>query len=150
MVKVERHAVSNWEGNLINGRGRLQLTSGASGGFTWASRIDRHDGKTSPEELIAAAHAACYSMALSNTLSIEGKTPEQLIVHAVCTLEYSKEGCNVSTLTLYVYGKVPDIDPETFWRIAHKAERTCPISNALRGGPKIQLYAQLTTFSGGG
>src|SRR6266516_2497253 len=87
MIKAERRAEVTWEGNLARGQGNLNVGSGAitNQPITWASRTERADVKTSPEELIAAAHAGCYAMSLSNTLSSAGKTPDRLIVFALRT-----------------------------------------------------------------
>src|SRR5262249_39203956 len=89
MAVAERHAEGDWEGNLFQGHGTLQGGSGALPDLpvTWAARAERPDGKTSPEELIAAAHAACYAMAFSNTLDKAGTPPERLHVSATCTLD---------------------------------------------------------------
>ena len=95
MVKAERRAEAMWEGNLIRGSGKVvSVGSGAIGELpiTWASRTERSDGKTSPEELIAAAHAACYAMAFSNTLAQAGTPAERLLVNAVCTFEQVEGG----------------------------------------------------------
>src|SRR5215469_18412114 len=88
-MKAERRAEARWEGNLVNGQGKFRLGSGAAGELpvTWASSTERSDGKTSPEELIAAAHASCYSMALSHGLGEAGTPPEHLDVSAKVTLD---------------------------------------------------------------
>ncbi len=145
MVKAERRAETVWEGNLTRGHGTLHLGSGAAGTLpvTWASRTERADGKTSPEELIAAAHASCYAMAFSNTLATAGKTPERLTVNAVCTLEQVEGAFKITTMTLTVQGRVPGMDAASFEEAARKAEQGCPVSNVLRSGLKIQLHAEL-------
>ena len=144
-MKAERRAETRWEGNLLNGQGKLHLGSGAAGELpvTWASRTERSDGKTSPEELIAAAHASCYAMAFSNTLSREGHPPESLTVNAVCTLEQVEGAFKITTMTLDVQGKVPGLDEASFVQIAQKAEQGCPVSNVLRHGLQIHLNAHL-------
>jgi lipoyl-dependent peroxiredoxin len=144
-MKAERRAETRWEGNLLNGQGKLHLGSGAAGELpvTWASRTERSDGKTSPEELIAAAHASCYAMAFSNTLSREGHPHESLTVNAVCTLEQVEGAFKITTMTLNVLGKVPGLDEASFVQIAQKAEQGCPVSNLLRHGLQIHLNAHL-------
>lgn len=144
-MKAERRAETVWKGNLLNGYGQLSLGSGAAKdlGVTWASRTEKSDGKTSPEELIAAAHASCYAMAFSNTLAKEGHPAESLNVNAVCTLEQVEGAFKITTMTLTVRGKVPGIDEATFVQTAQKAEQGCPVSNVLRHGLQIHLDAHL-------
>lgn len=142
MPKVDRQAEVEWKGNLFQGSGVIRSTgSGALGELpvTWAARTESSDGKTSPEELLAAAHAACYSMAFSNTLNKEGHPPEVLNVTAVCTFDPPK----ITTMRLEVTGRVPDIDQEEFQRIAKLAEKNCPVSNALRNNLDIQVTARI-------
>ncbi len=141
-MAAERRAEVIWQGNLVQGNGRLQVGSGAFGeqAITWAARTERSDGKTSPEELIAAAHAGCYAMALSHTLNQTGTPPEELIVTAVCTLDSGK----ITTMKLDVQGRVPGLDVAAFQEAAQKAEQACPVSNALRNNVQIQLTARLT------
>jgi osmotically inducible protein OsmC len=144
-MAAERRAEVIWQGNLVHGNGRLKVGSGAFGeqAITWAARTEQPDGKTSPEELIAAAHAGCYAMALSHTLSQGGTPPEQLIVNAFCTLDAGK----ITTMKLTVQGKVPGLDEAAFQEVAQKAEQSCPVSNALRNNVQIQLNARLTQQS---
>jgi osmotically inducible protein OsmC len=111
--------------------------------MTWASRTERPDGKTSPEELIAAAHAGCYAMALALTLTGEGKSPESLRVTAVCTLEEVEGKPKITRMDLEVRGKVPGLDTAGFEQAAQKAEQLCPVSNAIRNSVAIQLSAHL-------
>src|ERR1700739_2209308 len=113
MLKAERHAVVEWEGSLVRGSGKIvEVGSGALGQLpiTWASRVERSDGRTSPEELIAAAHAACYAMAFSHTLTQAGTPPEQLNVTATCALELGAGGLKIVSMDLDVHGKVPGLD----------------------------------------
>jgi lipoyl-dependent peroxiredoxin len=144
-MKAERRAGTQWEGNLVNGQGKLRLGSGAVEVLpvTWASRTERSDGKTSPEELIAAAHASCYAMAFSHTLTQEGHPPKSLTVNAVCTLEDVAGKLQITTMTLNVRGQVPSLNEDDFVRIAQKAEQGCPVSNLLRNGLQIHLNAHL-------
>jgi osmotically inducible protein OsmC len=146
MALAERHADVTWEGNLIQGKGQITAVgSGALGTLpvTWAARTERSDGKTSPEELIAAAHAACYAMAFSNTLNQGGTPPERLHVTATCTLDRVEGKVKITTMRLEVTGKVPGLDAAGFQAAAEKAEQGCPVSNALRNNVAIQVQAQL-------
>lgn len=145
MLKAERRAEVIWEGNLLQGHGSVRVGSGALGTqpISWPARTERSDGKTSPEELIAAAHAGCYAMAFSNTLASEGHAPERLIVNAICTLEQIEGGFKISTVTLDVQGKVPGLDTAGFEKAAQKAEQGCPVSNALRNNVAIRVNAHL-------
>jgi lipoyl-dependent peroxiredoxin len=140
-MAAERRAEVIWQGNLTQGNGRLKVGSGAFGeqAITWAARTERSDGKTSPEELIAAAHAGCYAMALSHTLNQGGTPPEQLVVNAACTLDQGK----ITTMNLDVQGTVPGMDAAAFQEAAQKAEQSCPVSNALRNNVQIHLNARL-------
>src|SRR5712692_11394950 len=117
MAKAERKAEVTWEGSLMQGSGKIvSVGSGALGELpiTWASRTERSDGKTSPEELIAAAHAGCYAMAFSNTLNSGGTPPERLHVTATCTLDRVGGGLKITTVRLDVRGRVPNLDHAGF------------------------------------
>lgn len=134
MPMAQRSAKCTWKGNAEHGRG---VVSGASGALselpvTWASRTVRSDGKTSPEELVAAAHAACFSMALSHFLTQAGSPPEQLDVIAEVTLDLVDDTPTVTRSALTVSGNVPGIDDEEFIKTATKAGEQCPISRALQ------------------
>jgi lipoyl-dependent peroxiredoxin len=144
-VAAERTADVVWEGNLANGNGTISLKSGATGALpvTWASRTERSDGKTSPEELIAAAEASCYAMAFSNTLAQQGTPPTRLNVTATATFDRVNGAAKITTLDLQVRGQVPGLDQAGFAEAARKAEQGCPVSNALRGNVDIRLTAQL-------
>lgn len=135
MAMAERSATTAWEGDLPHGNGTLNGASGALSGLavTWASRTERSDGKTSPEELIAAAHSSCFSMALSNELSQAGSDPEHLEVTAKVTLDQKDGAPTVTTSELTVTGRVPGIDQAAFERAAQEAGKNCPISRALAG-----------------
>lgn len=140
MATAERRANVVWRGNLFEGSGNFDLASSeAAQGLpvTWASRTERADGKTSPEELIAAAHASCYAMALSNTLAEMGNEPEQLDISATCTFDVDQ--LKITTMVLDVRGSVPGLDEEGFRNATEQAEQGCPVSNALRGNVDIQL-----------
>jgi lipoyl-dependent peroxiredoxin len=144
MATAERRAEVVWRGDLFKGSGTFDLaSSGAAQDLpvTWASRTERHDGKTSPEELITAAHASCYAMALSNVLAQMGNEPEELNISAVCTFDVNQ--VKVTKMVLDVRGRVPGLDAEGFQSAAERGEEACPISNALRGNVDIQLNASL-------
>src|SRR5579859_3211511 len=143
-VKAERRAEVVWQGTLVQGSGNLvSVGSGAIGNLpiTWASRTERSDGKTSPEELLAASHAACYAMAFSHTLAQAGTPADQLTVDATCTFEQTESGFKVSNMALDVRGRVPGLDQAGFEKAAQQAEQGCPISNALRNNVAIHVKA---------
>jgi osmotically inducible protein OsmC len=144
MASAERTATTVWEGDLAHGNGILSLTSGATGDLpvTWASRTERSAGKTSPEELIAAAHASCFSMALSHGLAESGHPPDRLEVSATVTLSLD-DGPKVSSSHLTVRGTVPGLDADGFAEAAKGAADGCPISGALKGNLEITVDAQL-------
>jgi lipoyl-dependent peroxiredoxin len=146
MAKAERRAEVEWQGNLIQGSGRVvSVGSGALGNLplTWAARTESSDGKTSPEELLAAAHAGCYAMAFSHSLALAGTPSERLTVNATCTFEQVGGGFKVSTMVLDVRGKVPGLDQAGFEKAAQQAEQGCPVSNALRNNVAISVNAHL-------
>ena len=133
-----------WRGNLYKGSGTFDLVSSEAiqdMPVTWASRTERPDGKTSPEELSAAAHASCFAMAFSDTLAEQGNEPEELNINAVCT--FDADQLKVTTMILDVRGRVPGLDAEGFQNAAERAEQVCPVSNALRGNVDIQMNASL-------
>ena len=144
MAVAERRANVVWNGNLFQGSGTFDLASSeAAHGLpvTWASRTERPDGKTSPEELIAAAHASCFAMAFSNTLAEQGNEPQELNISAVCTFDVDQ--LKITTMVLDVHGRVPGLDAEGFQNAAEQAEQGCPVSNALRGNVDIQVNVSL-------
>jgi len=145
MATAERRADVTWTGDLIKGSGSVQVGSGALAKFpvTWASRTERSDGKTSPEELIAAAHAACYAMAFSNTLAKAGHPPTVLNVTATSTLDQVDGKFTITTMDLQVRGAVPGLDQRGFEEAAQTAEAGCPVSNALRNNVRITVRAEL-------
>lgn len=147
MPQVERRAQVIWEGDLVRGHGTIATTS--SGALkdlpvTWASRTERPDGKTSPEELIAAAHAECYAMGLAHGLATGGTPVERLTVDAVCTLNLSADGPKIQSMDLTVEGRVPGLDQAAFEKAAQVADQRCPVSNALRNNVEIRVHARLT------
>lgn len=143
MAIAERTAQCTWTGDLAHGTGTVTGASGALGelAVTWASRTARSEGQTSPEELLAAAHAACFSMALSHGLSEAGNAPEQLEVSARVTLDERDGAPTVTTSELTVTGQVPGIDQERFTKAASDAGRQCPVSRALAG---VEISVQAT------
>ena len=144
-MAAESRAQAIWEGDLLKGSGRVKPGSGSfpEQELTWASRTQRSAGKTSPEELIAAAHAGCYAMAFSNTLAQRGTPPTRLEVSAVCTFEVGAGGAKITTMDLTVRGRVPGMDQATFAEVAREGEKGCPVSNALRGNVEIRVNAEL-------
>jgi osmotically inducible protein OsmC len=145
-MAAERRASVTWEGNLIEGKGVINSTgSGALGSLpvTWAARTEKSDGKTSPEELIAAAHAACYSMALSHGLNQAGHPPTKLETSAVVTFDRVEGGMAVTKSQLTVKGVVPGIDQAAFEQAANAAKDGCPVSKALKGNVELSVTATL-------
>ena len=145
-MAIERRAQETWEGDLLNGSGEFDLTSsGAITGqpVTFASRFEPEaGGKTSPEELIAAAHATCVSMALANGLAQDGHPPTRLEADAVATLDQTDAGFRITKMHLTVRGEVEGLDEAAFRQAAEAAKDGCPVSNAL-GGVEISLDASL-------
>jgi lipoyl-dependent peroxiredoxin len=144
---IERRARATWEGDLRDGAGRFDLESGAITGqeVTFASRFEESGGKTSPEELIAAAHATCFSMALANGLAQQGNSPTRLEADAVCTLDKMDSGFRITSMNLSVRGEVEGIDEEAFRAAAEQARDGCPVSQALAGNLEISVEASLQT-----
>jgi osmotically inducible protein OsmC len=127
----------------MNGSGRIEnVSSGAIGGLevNWPARSEEPGGNTSPEELIAAAHATCLSMALSHGLAQEGHAPEQLDTSASVTFQ---PGEGITRVALAVEGRVPGLDEDAFRAAAEQAKENCPVSKALAGVPEITLDARL-------
>ena len=144
MATAERRAEVVWHGNLHSGSGTFDLAS--SGAWTganvsWARRTENPNGNTSPEELIAAAHASCYAMALSNVLHEGGNDPEELRVNATCVLDMGS--LKITSEVLDVIGRVPGIDADGFQQAVEQADQICPVTNALRGSADIQVNATL-------
>ncbi|MEM6431486.1 MAG: OsmC family peroxiredoxin [Deinococcota bacterium] len=137
-----RSASAVWEGNLAQGQGSLQTASGSvSGKYSFPSRFEDGTG-TNPEELIAAAHAACYAMAFSHELSEAGFTPTKVNASAAVHLEQVPGGFAITKIDLTCEGDVPGIDDAKFQEIATAAKNGCPVSKAL-AGPEISLNATL-------
>ena len=145
MVDIERTGSAVWRGDLRSGDGTLSLQSAAlrDEQYTFATRFEHAPG-TNPEELIAAAHAGCYSMALSNVLSKQGYQVDGIETTATVSLT-SKEGGGfaISKSALQVRGRIPGITQETFEEMAEEADSACPVSNLLRSGLEIEVQAIL-------
>lgn len=138
-------AKAEWRGDLAGGSGQASLDSGAAGAIemTWKGRVEGVEGMSSPEELLAAAHASCFSMALSHELAEAGNTPERVAVTAAVSIEPVEGGFAVKRSELSVRGSVPGIDAETFTKAAVAAAKGCPISGALSGNVDISVDATL-------
>jgi lipoyl-dependent peroxiredoxin len=144
-MATQRKADVVWRGDLLSGSGTIaSASSGAFGPLdvSWAARSEEPNGKTSPEELIAAAWAACFAMALSSDLAKAGSPPEQLETSATVTFQPG-EGITHGALT--VRGTVPGLDGDAFQQAAEAAKQNCPVSKALSGIPEITLDAQLAS-----
>jgi lipoyl-dependent peroxiredoxin len=142
-MATDRKADVTWRGDLMSGKGRVDsVTSGAFGGLdvSWAARSEEPNGLTSPEELIAAAHAACFSMALSGGLAREGHAPEELRTSATVTFQ---PGEGITKIVIDVAGQVPGMDEAAFNEAAEQAKANCPVSKALTGVPEVSLNALL-------
>jgi lipoyl-dependent peroxiredoxin len=137
-----RMSEATWEGNLMNGKGTMRLASGAwQGSYSFASRFQEAGG-TNPEELIGAAHAGCYSMALSHGLAQGGHTPRRVHTAARVHLEKVGEGFRISQIDLNCEAAVPGIDQATFLKFAEDAKQNCPVSKLVTGA-RVQLDAKL-------
>ena len=145
-MAATRQARAIWNGDLAKGTGTVSAVS--SGKFqdlpvSWGARTESPQGKTSPEELLAAAHASCFCMALSAGLAKGGTPPEQLDVTATVTFDKIGDSWTVTTSVLDVRGKVPGIDAAAFAKAADDAKDGCPISRALKGNVKLSVTPQL-------
>jgi osmotically inducible protein OsmC len=144
-MATERTATVSWRGDLMSGSGEIEeVSSGAVGGLdvSWPARSEEPGGKTSPEELIAAAHATCLSMALSNGLAQEGHAPDELDTSATVTFQ---PGEGITKIALTVEGRVSGMDEQQFRQAAEQAKENCPVSKALAGVPEITLAARLAS-----
>jgi osmotically inducible protein OsmC len=144
-MAVESRGQAVWEGDLFGGSGTVTLDSGLASDLpvTWAARTEAPAGKTTPEELIAGAHAACFSMALSNVLAQVGNPPERLEVGATATFDKKEQGWGITTIDLEVRGTVPGMDAAEFEKHAETAKDSCPVSNALKGNVALGVKASL-------
>lgn len=138
-----RSAAAEWTGGLKDGKGVMKMASGAyEGPYSFASRFESGTG-TNPEELIAAAHAGCFSMALSGALGRAGFAPNSIKTTATVTLDKMGEGFGVVRIDLDCLADVPGIDDKAFQEQAEGAKKGCPISKALAAVPEINLKAKL-------
>ncbi len=144
MAGIQRTATGEWHGDLKSGSGHINAASGVlqEMPFTYATRWENAKG-TNPEELIASAHAGCYSMAFANYLSKQGHVPDLITTQATITLD----GANISHMHLVTSGRVAGMDEATFKRMAEEAEKECPVSNLLRNGLEITLDASLEVLA---
>jgi len=137
-MALDSTATTHWEGDLFSGAGTTTVDSGAAGPLpvTWKARSEEHGGVTSPEELIAAAHASCYSMALSNELAKGGTPPSSLDVTATATFV---PGTGITGIVLVLSADVPGLDADGLREKAELAKDGCPVSQALKGNVPITL-----------
>jgi lipoyl-dependent peroxiredoxin len=145
-MEQTRSAIASWQGDLASGSGAV--SSATTGHFqdlpvSWPSRTEDPAGRTSPEELLAAAHAACFSMALASNLAKAGLTAERLEVRADVTFEKGETGWSVARSQLTVKGRVPGSDDASFQQAAEAAKDGCPISRALKGNVALGVEAVL-------
>jgi osmotically inducible protein OsmC len=142
-MATTRTASAHWEGSLTDGKGTSNLDSSGLGGFevTWASRTEEPNGRTSPEELIAAAHAACFNMSFSSRLSKAGHVPESLDTTATVGFQAGK---GITGIALRVRGRVPGLSADEFGAAAEDAKENCPVSKAL-AGTTITIEAELAS-----
>ena len=136
-------ASATWEGGLRQGRGRFSAGSKSfEGAYSFTTRFEGANG-TNPEELIAAAHAACYSMALSAGLEAGGTPPTRVSTTARCSVEKVGDGFKITKMRLETVAEVPGLDQSAFTRAAEAAREGCPVSGALKGNVQIELDARL-------
>jgi lipoyl-dependent peroxiredoxin len=145
MATFERNVTVDWQGSVMEGKGEAKAGTGAfSLPVSFPSRVGESGGKTSPEELMAAAHAACYAMALNGTLGRKGATADRTVVKAVVTADKGEAGIKImsSKLSVTAYG-LKGADAAQFGEIAKEAEGRCPVSNAYRGSLEITVDAKV-------
>ena len=138
-----RNASATWEGGLKGGKGSFNGESGIGGSYSFGSRFESAPA-SNPEELLAAAVASCYSMALSGILERKGSVPRKIETKAACTIEKEGDGFKVKSMRLTVAGDVPGVDEAGFREAAEAAKTGCPMSGAIKGNVKIDLDAKLT------
>jgi osmotically inducible protein OsmC len=144
-MAVEHTASATWEGDLMSGSGTVSLGSGAVSGvpLTWRARAEDASAGASPEELIAAALASCFSMALSHGLAQSGHAPARLDTDAMATFDKTDAGFRLTAIAVRVRGEVPGVDGAAFEEAAEVAKVNCPVSKALEGNVEITLDASL-------
>ncbi len=138
-----RTASATWKGGLKSGAGTFRSEAGLSGSYTFGSRFESAGG-SNPEELLAAAHAACFSMALSANLEKNGTPGATVDTTARCTIEKVGDGFRVTAMKLEVRASVPNVDDASFQRLAAAAKEGCPISQVMKGNVRIDLDAKLS------
>ena len=146
MPRVQRSAEVTWQGNVARGNGAISATTGAFAElpYSLATRVEKSDGKTSPEELLAAAHAGCYAMSLAGELTQEGSPPEQLDVRAVVTLDQVEDGSHqIVASELLARARVTGIDQSAFASIAKRASDNCTFSNLIERSGTVTVNATL-------
>jgi osmotically inducible protein OsmC len=139
-----RSASAKWEGGLKGGKGSFSGQTGLGGQYNFSSRFENGQG-SNPEELLAAAEAACFSMALSAGLEGNGTPATSVETKAACTVEKVGDGFSITKMALDVTATVPNIDDATFQKIAAATKDGCPVSKALKGIPEITLTAKLSS-----
>lgn len=146
MPEIKRKANAEWQGNLLEGKGRISTSSGAfvDKAYSFKTRFENEPG-TNPEELIAAAHAACFSMAFGNFLSKKGLVPQSIATDATCIMTPKDGGgFRISKMRLEVKGRVQGLDAATFQQYAEEAEKSCPVSVVLHPGlDEVEVIAAL-------
>jgi osmotically inducible protein OsmC len=144
MTEINRKAGVMWHGDSRNGRGAISTESQAlfNEPYTYRTRFEEQPG-TNPEELLAAAHASCFSMALASVLKKKGIDAKEIETNATCTAESKGEGFEITQMHLHVRGDVPEIDESTFHRLVMETNRICPMSKLLREGLNITIESTL-------
>jgi lipoyl-dependent peroxiredoxin len=144
-MAVERTANAEWQGDLISGSGKVSTKSGVIRDATvkWSSRAEAADENTSPEELIAAAHATCVLMALAGGLARAETPPQRLEAEATATFDKVDEGFQMTTMRITIRGQVDGLDEDGFRQAAEQAKENCPVSQALKGNVDVSLDAAL-------
>lgn len=144
-MAVERTATAEWQGDLMSGSGKVSTESGVVDGATvkWSSRAEQADENTSPEELIAAAHATCVLMALAHALAQAGTPAQHLESEATTTFDKVGDGFQMTTMFLRIRGQVDGLDEDGFHQAAEGAKENCPVSQALKGNVDVSLEATL-------
>ena len=147
-MAATRRATVTWQGDLVSGAGVVSASTSQTFSalpVSWAARTEAPDGRTSPEELLAAAHASCFAMALSAGLGRGGTPPQKLEVEATVTFDRADSGWRVTSSALAVRGWVPGLDAEAFKQAAEAAKDGCPISQALKGNVALSVDATLVS-----
>ena len=137
-----RKASATWEGGLKGGKGSFKAESGVSGAYSFGSRFENAK-QSNPEELLAAALASCYSMALSVGLEKNGTPPTRVETNVACTIDKVGEGFKITKMHLVVRGKVPNVDAATFDKVAQATKDGCPVSQVFKGNVQMSLEAKL-------